>query len=135
MHAWLLDAAGLLAEPDPGPTRWLIDGLIVDAAIVACVGRWKTLKSYALLYLCILVATGEPAFGTLEIEQPGPVLFVNEESGRAAGRRKRPRACFELQPDPAVCYGWAGGVRVHKSCLTMYRRMIGAFPGAAQGRL
>ena len=33
--SWLLDAADLLAEPDPGPTPWLVDGLIVDQAIVA----------------------------------------------------------------------------------------------------
>src|SRR5205809_1058849 len=43
---WLVDAAELLAEPDPGPTPWLVDELIVDRAIVAAVGRWKTTKSY-----------------------------------------------------------------------------------------
>jgi hypothetical protein len=81
---WLLDAAELLAEPDPGPTPWLIEGLMVDAALVACVGRWKTTKSYALLHLCICIATGRPAFGAFAIPEPGPVVFCNEESGRAA---------------------------------------------------
>jgi hypothetical protein len=83
-RAWLLDAADLLAEPDPGPTPWLIDGLIVDHALVACVGRWKTTKSYALLHLCIAIATGRPAFGAFDVAEPGPVVFANEESGRAA---------------------------------------------------
>jgi RecA-family ATPase len=82
--AWLIDAADLLAEPDPGPTPWLVDRLIVERAIVAAVGRWKTTKSYGLLDICISVATGRPAFGSLEIPEPGPVVFVNEESGRAA---------------------------------------------------
>jgi AAA domain len=83
-RAWLLDAADLLAEPDPGPTPWLVDGLIVDRALIACVGRWKTTKSYALLHLCIAIATGRPAFGAFDVATPGPVVFANEESGRAA---------------------------------------------------
>ena len=33
MSDWLIDGAELLAEPDPGPTPWLVDGLIVDQAI------------------------------------------------------------------------------------------------------
>jgi RecA-family ATPase len=83
-RSWLMDAADLLAEPDPGPTPWLIENLIVDGAIVAAVGRWKTTKSYSLLDLCVCIATGRPAFGELEIPEPGPVIFVNEESGRKA---------------------------------------------------
>jgi AAA domain len=83
-RAWLLDAADLLADDDPGPTPWLIDGLIVDAALVACVGKWKTTKSFALLHLCICIATGRPAFGAFDVPVPGPVVFANEESGRTA---------------------------------------------------
>ncbi len=81
---WLLDAAELLTEEDPGPTPFLVDGLIVERALVACVGRWKTTKSYALLHICAAVASGRQAFGTLEVPVPGPVVFANEESGRAA---------------------------------------------------
>jgi hypothetical protein len=90
---WLLDAADLLGEPDPGPTPWLVDGLIIDAAIVAAVGRWKTTKSYGLLELCIAIATGRPAFGKLAVPEPGPVVFVNEESGRAALWRRLDALC------------------------------------------
>lgn len=92
-HDWLLDAAALLGEPDPGPTPWLVDGLIVDHAIVAFVGRWKTLKSYALLHLCISIASGDPAFGELAIRHPGPVVYVNEESGRDAMWRRLDALC------------------------------------------
>jgi len=82
--AWLVDAADLLAEPDPGPVTWLVEGLIVDQALTAAVGRWKTTKSYAMLELAVSVVTGQPAFGELAIPEPGPVVFVIEESGRAA---------------------------------------------------
>ena len=93
LEPWLLDAADLLAEPDPGPTPMLVDGLIVDQAIVAAVGRWKTTKSYGLLDVCISVATGEPAFGALAVPNPGAVVFVNEESGRAALWRRLDALC------------------------------------------
>jgi hypothetical protein len=81
---WLIDAADLLAEPDPGPTPWLVRDLIVDRALVAAVGRWKTTKTYGFLDVAISVVAGRPAFGALEVEQPGPVVYVIEESGRAA---------------------------------------------------
>lgn len=81
---WLIDAADLLAEPDPGPTPWLVEDLIVDQALLAAVGQWKTTKSYGLLDVAISIVTGRPAFGQLEIPEPGPVVFVIEESGRAA---------------------------------------------------
>jgi len=90
---WLLDAADLLAEPDPGPTPWLVQDLIVDRALVAGVGRWKTTKSYGMLEVCIAVATGRPAFGVLAIPNPGAVVFVNEESGRAALWRRLDALC------------------------------------------
>ena len=97
---WLIDAADLLAEPDPGPTPWLVQDLIVDQSIIAAVGRWKTTKSYGLLDLCISIATGEPAFGKYEIPQPGTVIFVNEESGRAALRRRLDSLCRGRAIDP-----------------------------------
>jgi hypothetical protein len=98
--SWYLDAADLLAEPDPGPTAWLVEGLIVDGAIVAAVGRWKTTKSYGLLDLCISIATGRPAFGTLAIPRAGVVVFVNEESGRAALWRRLDALCRGRAIDP-----------------------------------
>lgn len=97
---WLLDAADLLAQPDPGPTAWLVNDLIVEGAIVAAVGRWKTTKSYGLLDVCISIATGEPAFGILEIPQPGTVVFVNEESGKAALWRRLDSLCRGRAIDP-----------------------------------
>jgi hypothetical protein len=90
---WLVDAGELLDEPDPGPTRFLVDGLIVDQAIAPAVGRWKTTKSWAMLEIGVAVGTGTPAFGTLEIPEPGPVIYVIEESGRAALHRRLSALC------------------------------------------
>jgi len=97
---WLIDAADLLAEPDPGPTPWLVDDLIIEGALIAAVGRWKTTKSYGLLELCLAVATGRPAFGKLAVQNPGPVVFVNEESGRAALWRRLDALCRGRATDP-----------------------------------
>ena len=90
---WLFRGSDLLTEPDPGPTPMLVAGLMVDRAIVACVGRWKTTKSYALLELLVSIATGEPAFGRLEIPEPGPVIYICEESGRKALWRRLDALC------------------------------------------
>lgn len=101
MKTWWKDAADLLAEPDPGPTPWLVDGLMVDQALITIVGKWKTTKSYGLLDLCISIATGQPAFGTFDIPEPGPVIFVNEESGWTALRRRLDSLCRgrAIKPD------------------------------------
>ena len=98
-HPWLIDAADLLAEPDPGPTPWLVEDLVVEGAIVAAVGRWKTTKSYGLLDLCLSIASGQPAFGHA-IPEPGPVVFANEESGRAALWRRLDSLCRGRALDP-----------------------------------
>jgi hypothetical protein len=96
--AWLLDAADLLAEPDPGETPFLVDGLIVESAIAAFVGRWKTTKSYGLLYLLMCVALAEPAWGLPTAG--GPVVYVCEESGRAALWRRLDALCRGYGFDP-----------------------------------
>lgn len=92
-HSWLVRGSDLLAEPDPGPTPWLVENLIVSRALVAMVGRWKTTKSYAALELLVSIATGTPAFGSLVIPTPGPVIYVCEESGRAALWRRLDALC------------------------------------------
>jgi hypothetical protein len=83
----------LLNRPDPGPTPWLVEGLIVDRSIIACVGRWKTTKSYLLLDIAISVVTGRPLFGKLNVPQPGDVIYVCEESGMAALHRRLAALC------------------------------------------
>lgn len=96
-------ASDLLREPDPGPTPWLIDRLIVDRSLCACVGSWKTLKTFAMLEVALSVVTGLPAFDgyELQVPEPGPVVLVLEESGRKALHRrlKRMVAGRDIDPD------------------------------------
>lgn len=100
--SWLIDAADLLAEPDPGPTPWLVDGLIVDQSIAAAAGRWKTTKSWAMLEISVSVATGQPAFGVAHVATPGPVVYVIEESGKAALWRRLDALCRGRNVRPEV---------------------------------
>lgn len=90
---WLLDGAALLGEPDPGPTPWLVTGLVVEQALTAVVGRWKTTKSWAMLELALSIATGTRAFGVVEIPEAGPVVYVMEESGKRPLRRRLDMLC------------------------------------------
>ncbi len=89
---WLESSADLLREPDPGPTPFLVDRLVVDPSILAIVGPPKVGKTWALLDLAISIATGEPALGHLEVRQ-GPVILILEESGRAALHRRLSQLC------------------------------------------
>jgi hypothetical protein len=85
---WLERASDLLAEPDPGPTPFLVEELIVDRALMAIQGLPKTWKTWVELELSCAIVTGRPAFGHFAIPEPGPVVLVLEESGRAALHRR-----------------------------------------------
>jgi hypothetical protein len=102
---WLIDAAELLSRGDPGPTPWLVENLIVDRSLVAVAGRWKTTKSYGMLDVCIAIAIGRPAFGRFVVNEPGPVIFVNEESGEAALHRRLDVLCRGRAIEPEKLRG------------------------------
>ncbi len=91
--SWLVDAADLLAEPDPSPTPWLVEGLIVDQALTAVVGKWKTTKSWGMLELGVSIATGRRGSASAAVAEPGPVVYVIEESGRRALWRRLDMLC------------------------------------------
>lgn len=86
--SWLETADQLLAEPHPGETPFLVEDLIVDGAVAQLVGPPKKGKTYVLLDLAIAVAAGGKALGRFAVPNPGPVLLVLEESGRAALHRR-----------------------------------------------
>jgi len=86
--SWLERASLLLAEPDPGPTPFLVDELIVEQSILALVGSWKVAKTWTLLELAVAIVTGRDAFDAYEVAEPGPVILVLEESGREALHRR-----------------------------------------------
>lgn len=85
--AFLESAADLLAEPDPGPTPFLVEQLLVEQAIAAVQGAPKVGKTWMSLELAVSIVTGLPAFGQFEVLQ-GPVVMILEESGRAALHRR-----------------------------------------------
>lgn len=90
---WLERASDLLAEPDPGPTEWLVQDVAVDQSLIATVGRWKTTKTYWNLDMAISVTTGLPLLNRLQVATPGTVVLVLEESGRKALWRRLDALC------------------------------------------
>jgi hypothetical protein len=84
---WLASAAALLSNPDPGPTPFLVERLLVEGAIGALVGSYKRGKTWLLIDIAISVASGREMFGELAVAQ-GPVLLIVEESGEAALHRR-----------------------------------------------
>ena len=85
---WLERASDLLAEADPGPTPFLVEELLVDGALGAVQGQPKTWKTWLELELARAIVTGTPALGRFAVPDPGPVILVLEESGRAALHRR-----------------------------------------------
>jgi hypothetical protein len=89
LATWLERASDLLAEPDPGPTPFLVDELLVEACVGAVQGAPKTGKTWLILELAVSIASGRPAFDRFEIPGgPQGVILVLEESGRAALHRR-----------------------------------------------
>ena len=86
--SWLEKASDLLEESDPGQTPMLVDELLVAGATAAIQGAPKTSKTWVEMELAVAIATGRPAFGRFQVHNPGPVLLVLEESGRAALHRR-----------------------------------------------
>jgi hypothetical protein len=111
---WLESAADLLVEPDPGPTPFLIEELIVDQAIAMMLGSWKVGKTWVLLEFAVSIVTGRPAFDRYEVANPGPVIVVLEESGRAALHRRLDalRRGYALETDALADLHFAANRRV-----------------------
>ena len=100
-HPFFESAAKLLSEPDPGPTPFLVDELIVERMIAVLVAQAKRWKTWTLLDLGIAIVTGEKALGRFDVPTPGPVLLVLEESGRAALHRRLDKLVRGRALDPS----------------------------------
>ncbi len=87
LPSWYESAAALLSEPDPGPTPFLVENLIVDQAVAAIQGPAKVGKTWLVLELAVAIVAGRSALDC-GVPKPGPVLLVLEESGRAALHRR-----------------------------------------------
>jgi hypothetical protein len=125
--AWLERASDLLAEPDPGPTPFLVDDLIVEAALVQILGSWKVGKTWLILALTLAIATGKPLLGRLPVKQ-GPVILVVEESGREALHRRLDvlRRGYALDADALADVHFAANRRVRLNDPGWQRRLLAA---------
>ncbi len=111
---WLERASDLLAEPDPGPTPWLVDELLVSGCVGAVQGPPKSGKTWAILELALAIVTGRAAFGRFDVPAAGPVVLVLEESGRAALHRRLGALSrgYAIQPDALANLHYAANRRV-----------------------
>jgi hypothetical protein len=77
----------LLVKDLPPPT-WLVRDVLTKGAVGFIAGQPKSYKSWVALDLGLSVASGQPFLGHFAIEDPGPVLYVQEEdSGPMVKRR------------------------------------------------
>ena len=77
----------LLVKDLPTP-QWLVRDVLTAGAVGFIAGQPKSFKSWAALDLALSVASGQPFLGHFAIENPGPVLYVQEEdSGPMVKRR------------------------------------------------
>jgi hypothetical protein len=125
---WLESAANLLNEPDPGPTPFLVESLIVDQAIAMMLGSWKVGKTWVLLELAVSIVSGRPAFGRYAVSQSGPVIVVLEESGRAALHRRLDalRRGYAIDADALAELHFAANCRVRLNDERWKARLLAA---------
>lgn len=125
---WLERASDLLREPDPGPTRFQVERLLIEKAIAMILGPPKVAKTWAELELASAIVTGRAAFDTFEIGNPGPVIVVLEESGRDALHRRLDALTrgHALSPDRLRDLHFAANRRVRLDDDEWRRRLIDA---------
>jgi len=75
------DVRHILAGNPPTAPAMLVHRLILDGDVTMFGGKGGAGKSVALLHVAVAVALGRPAFGSLAVNRPGPVLLVCPEDG------------------------------------------------------
>lgn len=92
--------AELCLEVDAmGPRRWLIRGYWPAATYGAHAAEMKAQKTWNALDLAVSVASGTPWLGSIEIDDPGPVIVFAGEGGKPAiVRRLRAIAASRFWP-------------------------------------
>lgn len=70
------------------PPQWLVRDVLTAGAVGFIAGQPKSWKSWVGLDLALSVSSGQPFLGHFPVEQPGPVLYIQEEdSGPMVKRR------------------------------------------------
>lgn len=79
----------LLAKPAPA-TSWLVNGIIMEKAVVALSGEPKTTKTWCAGDISLGVSTCRPVFGEFVVPQRrGVALFLVEDDARSVRNRMR----------------------------------------------
>lgn len=73
---------------DAKPPKWLVRNIITEGACGFIGGEPKSHKSWFGLDLALSVASGSPFLGTFEVENPGPVLYIQEEDSAPMVKRR-----------------------------------------------
>lgn len=68
-----------LLVKDLAAPQWLVRDVLTQGAVGFIAGQPKSFKSWAALDLALSVASGQPFLGHFAVENPGPVLYVQEE--------------------------------------------------------
>ena len=87
---WLERTSDLLREPDPGPTPFLVESLIVEQASEPS-SAMKIAKTYASWRSPSQSSPPRSVRTVLQSRNTGPVVLFLEESGRAAYHRRLDR--------------------------------------------
>lgn len=70
------------------PPEWLVRHVLTAGSVGFIAGQPKSYKSWSALDLALSVASGQPFLNYFTVEQPGPVLYIQEEdSGPAVKKR------------------------------------------------
>lgn len=84
--------------PDPGPAKWLVEGLWSDGAFGIIGAEPKSWKSWLTLQLAICVAAGKKAFDRLAVRR-GRVIVFSAEGGKGLVRSRAIALCRALDVD------------------------------------
>lgn len=94
----LLPLVRLGDVPEPGPTKWLVQGLWTEGAFGIVGAEPKSWKSWLTLYMGICIALGRKVFDRFEVKQ-GKVLVFSAEGGKGLARRRAGALCRAMDVD------------------------------------
>lgn len=84
---WIVELSDFLREELPDEC-WDVEGLFRRQTVNLVVGPPKTFKSFFVQEAAIAIAAGLPMFGMYAVPEPRRVIYVQEESSRAALHRR-----------------------------------------------
>jgi hypothetical protein len=90
-----LPTVQLASVADPGPTRWLIDGVWIAGGVGFVAGEPKTRKSFLTAAMALAVATGRPLLQRYQAQQAPAVIYNAEDRPSETARRLRRMAAAE----------------------------------------